>query len=358
MPLDGVAGNRELIEGLVAELGRRPSHAYLFSGPRGIGKATVAAGLAHSILCERSPGPQFCCTPERCATRTAVASTGRNRSAARQPARCDCCAACVQVALGVHPDFNSVARQSNRTDVLIEQVRDLIERLGLRPSRGDRRVAIIDDAETLNLPAQNALLKTLEEPPGHTIIFMVTQSERALLDTVRSRMRPVRFGPLSVGEIASVLAGRAGLAADRANALARLARGSLSHALSLSEGEAPPIKELLEALSRARSLDFATAQSLAQDFFASREQAADNFELIARLLEEMLCFKLLRENPNAPSPEAAKMMTTLAEKLDVDTLANLLDAALKSGAAIDAMANSRLQAEQWWMTAGQALRGY
>jgi DNA polymerase III subunit delta' len=357
MPLDGIAGNRELIDGLLAELGRRPSHAYLFSGPRGIGKAAVAAGLAHSTLCERSPGPQFCCTPERCATRIAAASTGRNRGTARQAPRCDCCAACVQVALGVHPDFTSVARQPNRTEVLIEQVRDLIERLGLRPSRGDRRVAIIDDAETLNLPAQNALLKTLEEPPGHTIIFMVTQSERALLDTVRSRMRPVRFGPLSVGEIASVLAARAGLDADRANALARLARGSLGHALSLSEGDAPPIKELLEALSRARSLDFAGAQSLAQDFFASREQAVDNFELIARLLEEMLCFKLLRENPNAPSPEAAKMMTTLAEKLDVDTLANLLDAALKSGAAIDAMANSRLQAEQWWMTAGQALRG-
>jgi DNA polymerase-3 subunit delta' len=357
MPLDGIAGNRELIKGLVAELGRRPSHAYLFSGPRGIGKAAVAAGLAHSILCERSPGPQFCCTPERCATRIAAASTGRNRGAARQAPRCDCCAACVQVALGVHPDFTSVARQPNRTDLLIEQVRDLIERLGLRPSRGDRRVAIIDDAETLNLPAQNALLKTLEEPPGHTIIFMVTQSERALLDTVRSRMRPVRFGPLTVGEIASVLAARDGLDADRANALARLARGSLGHALSLSEGDAPPIKELLEALSRARSLDFAAAQSLAQDFFASREQAVDNFELIARLLEEMLCFKLLRENPNAPSPEAAKIMTTLAEKLDVDTLANLLDAALKSGAAIDAMANSRLQAEQWWMTAGQALRG-
>jgi hypothetical protein len=170
-------------------------------------------------------------------------------------------------------------------------------------------------------------------------------------------MRPVRLGPLTVGEIASVLAARAGLDADRANALARLARGSLGHALSLSEGDAPPIKELLEALSRARSLDFAGAQSLAQDFFASREQAVDNFELIARLLEEMLCFKLLRENPNAPSPEAARMMTTLAEKLDVDTLANLLDTALKSGAAIDAMANSRLQAEQWWMTAGQALRG-
>src|SRR5260370_8296360 len=347
MPLDGIAGNRELIDGLVGELGRRPSHAYLFSGPPGIGRAAVAAGLAQSLLCERSPGPRSCCMPERCATRTAAASTGRNRGAARQAPRCDCCASCVQVALGVHPDFTSVARQPNRVEVLIEQVGDVIERVGLRPWRGDRRVGIIDDAETLNLPAQNALLKTLEEPPGHTIIFMVTQSERALLDTVRSRMRPVRFGPLTVGEIAAVLAARAGLDADRANALARLARRSLSHALSLSEGDAPPLKELLQALSSGTLPDFAAAQSLAQDFFASREQAVDNFELIARLLEEMLCFKLLRENPNAPSPEAAKMLTPFAERVDVDTLANLLDAALKSGAAIDAMANSRLQAEQW-----------
>ena len=105
----------------------------------------------------------------------------------------------MQVALGVHPDFIYVARQPNRSEVLIEQVRDLIGRLGSRPSRGPRRVAIIDDAETLNLPAQNALLKTLEEPPGDTIIFMITQSERALLDTIRSRMRPVRFAPLTRG---------------------------------------------------------------------------------------------------------------------------------------------------------------
>jgi hypothetical protein len=71
----------------------------------------------------------------------------------------------------------------------------------------------------------------------------------------------------------------------------------------------------------------------------------------------MLCFKLLRAELNAPSPEIAKVMTELASRLEAATLAGLLDGALQAAAAIDAMANSRLQAEQWWMTAGAALRG-
>lgn len=359
MSLAGVAGNRELIAGLEAEIARRPSHAYLFAGPRGVGKSLVARGIAHNILCERSPGAQFCCNPADCPARTAAASPARGRGAAAASAapRCECCAACVQIALGVHPDFLYVARQPNRTDLLIEQVRDLIERLGVRPSRGPRRVAIVDDAETLNLPAQNALLKTLEEPPGQTMMILVTSSERALLDTVRSRMRPVRFGPLTVAEIAGVLESRANIQPERAKAIAPLARGSLARALALAEGDEPPVKELLDALGRAKTLDFAGAQALAQDFFGARDQAVENFELIARLLEEMLCFKLLGSELMAPAAEAATAMAEIAARTDAATLARVAEAALAAAGAVDAMANSRLQAEQFWMGAGRALRG-
>lgn len=181
MPLNGLRGHRELAEHLLAELTSRPSHAYLFSGPAGTGKSLVATALAHAMLCERAPGANFCCTAERCAVRMAPATAVRPRSAAAAP-RCDCCAACVQVASGTHPDFIRIGRAAGRSDVLIEQVRALIAQLGVKPSRAGPRIAIIDDAETLNLPAQNALLKTLEEPPGHAIIFMITSSERALLD--------------------------------------------------------------------------------------------------------------------------------------------------------------------------------
>jgi DNA polymerase III subunit delta' len=355
MPLDGLRGHRELLSQLQAELSLRPSHAYLFSGPHGVGKALMAQGLAHSLLCERSPGPRFCCTPERCLTRINAAEAGRRTAGSpAATARCDCCPACIQVALGVHPDFTYISRQAGRTDVLIEQVRSLIEQLGIRPSRAAARVAIIDDADALNIPAQNALLKTLEEPPGHAIIFLVAQSERSLLETVRSRLRAVRFGPLPTADIEALLVERAQIDPARASAIARLARGSAGQAIALAEGVEPPMKELLEAVSGAEAMDFVTAHRLAQEFFASRDQAADNFELIARLLEEILCFKLLRAE--VTTPEVAQTMTDLANKLSTKSILNSLQAAVEAAASVEAMANPRLQAEQWWVTVGRLLK--
>jgi DNA polymerase-3 subunit delta' len=354
MSLAGVIGNRVVIESLWRELARRPSHAYLFTGPSGIGKALVAKGVAHYSLCERSPGPDFCCTVENCPVRAAP-RTVRGRTAQAAP-RCDCCAGCIQLAAGVHPDFAYVARAPNRSDVLIEQVRALIDSLGAKPVRGERRVAIIDDAETLNLPAQNALLKTLEEPPGHALIILVSSNERALLDTVRSRTRLVRFHPIATPELATFLKARADLSTEQAGSLARLARGSTGRALELNGGVELPVRELLDALGRADSLDFAAIQKLAQQFFGAREQAVNNFELIARLLEEMLCFKLLQTS-FAVSGESAKLMTRLSNRLEAPAIATLAQDALAAHAAVEAMANSRLQAENWWMAASAAMRG-
>ena len=357
MPLSEIAGNRELIGGLVAELARRPSHAYLFAGTRGIGKAAVAGGLAQSILCERSPGPAFCCDPADCPIRSAPATTpARGRNAVSAPPRCSCCAGCVQVAAGVHPDFNAIARQPNRSELLIEQVRGLISQLGNRPSRGPRRVAIIDDAETLNLPGQNALLKTLEEPPGSTIIFMVTQSERALIDTIRSRTRPVRFAPLTAGEIATVLIRRTKMPAERASTIGLLARGSIARGMALAEGTEPPVKELLKALAESATVDFASLQPLVQNHFATRDQASGNFELIARLIEEMLCFRL-NETALAAVGDELRLMTKTAMQTDPGKLAELAEAAIAAAAAVEAMANPRLQGEQFFLTAARALRG-
>lgn len=355
MPLTAIRAHRETAERLLAELKRRPSHAYLFSGPRGVGKALVASALAHALLCERSPGPDFCCTVEQCPVRTAPPPTpsGRRRAADGERPRCDCCAACVQIASGVHPDFTRIGRAANRTDVLIEQVRALIGELGLKPSRSTLRIAIIDDAETLNIPAQNALLKTLEEPPGHAIIFMITAAERVLLDTVRSRMRPVRFGTLSAADLEAILAARGITDAGRRAAAARRARGSAARALALAESETPAMNELLEALGRSGGFDFVSAQQVAQEYFRNRDEAAENFELIARLLEEVLCCKLLGAE-DADYPEAIKR---LAAAMPLRAILACLEGAVKACGSVEAMANPRLQAEQYWMNAAQAMKG-
>ena len=270
---------------------------------------------------------------------------------------CECCSACVQTALGVHPDVAHVEKVANRTDVLIEQVREMMAQLALKPSRAPMRLAILDDAETLNVPGQNALLKTLEEPPGHAIIFVVTSSERALLDTVRSRLRPVRFPPLTPAEVEQIVVARAGIDQKRAHAIARLARGSAARGLALIEGDEPPLKEILEALGRAKRLDFAGANALAQQHFGNREQAADNLELMARLLEEVLSLKLLGADFADSSPEIRAIMKAVADSYTVDGLVACLGAAVRAHAAVEAMANCRLQAEQLWMAVGQAARG-
>lgn len=357
MPLDALRGHHEIYQRLLSELSTRPSHAYLFSGPRGTGKSLVARALVHSIVCERASGADFCCTPDRCPMRESGGEpqTGRR---AKEPARkCECCPGCVQAAVGVHPDVTHIERAENRTDVLIEQVRDLIAQLGFRPTRAAMRLAIIDDAETLNVPAQNALLKTLEEPPGHALIFVITASERAMLDTVRSRLRPVRFPPLAPAEIEAILAAHGAADTKRNHAIARLARGSASRALELREGEEPPLAGILEKLKAARRLDFAAAAAIAQEYFSTREQAAENFELIARTLEEILSYKLLAADFAAPSPETAAVMKEIATLFTVEGLVRCVRAAVMAHEAVEGMANSRVQAEQLWVTVGEAARG-
>ncbi len=358
MPIASVLGHREIATRLLTELRTRPSHAYLFAGPNGVGKAIVATSLVHAMMCERSLGENFCCTTAHCPVRLAP-QTERTRARAgdSDAPRCECCSACVQIATGVHPDFTCVSRPAGRSEVLIDQVRELIARLGIRPSRSPVRMAIIDDAEALGDPAQNALLKTLEEPPGHAIIIMVTSSERALLDTVRSRMRTVRFPALHAAELEAILAAHGVTDQARASAIALLARGSAANAIALADGDEPPMKELLDALTHAKSIDFARAQSIAQEFFANRDAAAGNFELLARLLEEVLCYKLLKTDFVAFPPEARSKLVSLADSLELDAIAKCIDAAVRATEAVVQNANPRMQAENWWTIAGQAMRG-
>jgi DNA polymerase III subunit delta' len=333
MPIISILGHREIAKRLLAELRTRPSHAYLFAGPRGVGKALVATSLVHAMMCERSPGENFCCTTSHCPVRI-MPQTERTRVRAGDidAPRCDCCSACVQIATGVHPDFTYISRPVGRSEVLIDQVRDLIARLGVRPSRSPVRMAIIDDAEVLGEPAQNALLKTLEEPPGHAIIIMVTASELAAHGVIDKA---------------------------RANAIALLARGSAANAIALAEGDEPPMKELIDALSHGKSIDFARAQSLAQEFFANRDAASGNFELLARLLEEILCYKLLTSETKfvAFPPETRSKLVSLADSLTVDAVVKCIDAAVRASAAVGENANPRMQAENWWTIAGHAMRG-
>src|SRR6202030_3178976 len=149
-------------------------------------------------------------------------------------------------------------------------------------------------------------------------------------------------------DIEAILAAHGITDKARASGIALLARGSAANAIALAEGEEPPMKELLDALSHGKSIDFARAQSLAQEFFANRDAASGNFELLARLLEEILCYKLLKTDFVAFPPETRSKLVSLADSLAVDAVVKCIDAAVSASAAGGENANPRMQAENWW----------
>jgi DNA polymerase III subunit delta' len=202
----------------------RPGHAYLFVGPAGVGKHTFARELARAVLCE---------------TRSA------NLRA------CGQCDACTLADAGTHPDLFLAARPDDAIDLPIDLIRELIEHLSLKPARGGRKVAILDDADDLTAEAANAFLKTLEEPtPGSLLILIGGATPDRQFSTIQSRCQTVAFGSLPNEVVAGALAERGITDRARVERLVRLAGGSIGQGLALDDQTLWQFRStLLEALS-------------------------------------------------------------------------------------------------------------
>jgi DNA polymerase-3 subunit delta' len=217
-------------------------HAYLFGGPEGVGKAQAAQLLAQAANCEGPGAP------------------GRDDP-------CGECGPCRKIAKGVHPDVLVLREERTMAkagawepkggrapskDVVVDQIRDVVDRrLSMRRFEGRRRFVVIDPADAMNVAAQNALLKTLEEPPDDTTLVLVASSPDALLPTVRSRCMRVSFAPLPPEAVAArLMPGAPGIAARR---LKRLKKEAEERA----EDDVPPAEDV--ELEVARELRIAAA---------------------------------------------------------------------------------------------------
>ncbi|MHC4711870.1 MAG: DNA polymerase III subunit delta' [Planctomycetota bacterium] len=223
MSFEAIKGQEEAVENLAAALSSgRVAQALLLVGPEGVGKRLAATEVARALLCADGP---------------------------RQS--CGDCPPCRRVANGTHCDLYIVSPEDGRASITIAQARDLGARVAESPLEGLRKVAIIDPADSLTTEAQNALLKTLEEPPADTTIILCAENAESLLPTVRSRCRRVAFKPVADRFIAEFLISR-DVAADAAETTARVAGGSFARAARLvDEKAAQGRRELLAAVSSA-----------------------------------------------------------------------------------------------------------
>lgn len=206
---EDVVGQEHVKDVLKAALEQgRVGHAYLFSGPRGVGKTTTARLIAMTANCT---GPM--------------------------PKPCGECESCLSVRAGSHPDVMEIDAASNNS---VDDVRDLREKVSLAAMHGGKKIYILDEAHMMSRAAFNALLKTLEEPPSHVIFILATTEPEKIIPTILSRCQHYRFRRLTPEEIAGKLAGlaqREGARADEdaLHLIGRLADGAMRDGESLLE---------------------------------------------------------------------------------------------------------------------------
>jgi DNA polymerase-3 subunit delta' len=225
MPFRAIAGHRALVLLLTRAIARdKLPQSLVFAGPEGVGKRLAALSVAQTLNC-----PKAAAVPDSPSGPLLLDACGE-------------CSVCRRIAQGIHPDVIHLAS----AEIGIDDIRDAIQSAGYRPFEGKRRLFILDGADKLSSEIQNALLKTLEEPPPSSGFVLVTSRPDSLLPTVLSRCPLLRFGRLPAGDVERLLQEQHGLAAPRAHAIAQAAEGSLARAMMEVTDEGESMRQLVQ----------------------------------------------------------------------------------------------------------------
>ena len=228
MELSALAGNAHVKAVLSQqEGGRGLSHAYILSGPAGLGRHTLARLLCGAMLCADSGGER----------------------------PCGHCAPCRKVSSGVHPDVTVISGPGEGKPITVDQVRALRSDAYIRPNEGERKVYVLENAQTMNGSAQNALLKLLEDGPAYAAFLLLTDNAGNMLATVRSRCELLNLSPVTPAECREYLLTRfSTLPRERVLDAAGRCEGVLGRAVAWLEGGGEEEERIREAASRLASL--------------------------------------------------------------------------------------------------------
>jgi len=329
MPFRHLAGHRVLLD-LVARAAARGSlpPSLIFAGPDGVGKRLAALSLAQLFNC------------------TSVSGEADGELA---PDACGNCSACRRIARGVHADV-LVVEPGDTGSIKVDQVRAAIERTAYRPFEGRRRVVIVDDADAMEAPPQNALLKTLEEPPAASTFVLVTSRPDVLLPTVRSRCQRIRFGPISPAEMAPVLMRDHGFEEREAHAAATAAEGSIGRALEGDSEAYVGARDAAEAMLKMAAQAATPAQRLAAARAlggdkVDRDELGRRLRLVASMLRDIGVLVSHADERSLANGDLKPVLARLLPAFDADRALDAFAAVDRALQALDRNASPKIVAD-------------
>ena len=334
MSFDAVLG-QEHAKGLVRAAidGGRMGHAYLFSGPDGVGKTRLALEVAKVLFC-RGEGARSC----------------------------DACGDCRMVDHNRHPDLLLVEAPEDKRFISIEQAREMGRYLSLKPMQAERRVVVVREVERLQEAAANSILKTLEEPSPFGMLILTTARPRALLDTIRSRCQQITFAPLSAEHVYRILSAHPEFGEDEIRAASRFAQGSAGKALQILEYECLDVfgETLDGALALPRGDTFTMADALLDWARSVSKKLEPQRERIREVLRLLTCAyrDALLANAGAPRAEmlgsdSAARVADLGRRLPSARIMGIIEALWEARRQTDANASLGLVLDNLFVRIGE-----
>ena len=297
---------------------KKISHAYILSGESGMGHKLLAEAFALTLLCE----------------------SGRT-------VPCLTCHSCKQVLSGNHPDLIYVIHEkpaSIGVDDIRKQINDTIM---IRPYSSEYKIYIVDEAEKMTIQAQNALLKTIEEPPSYVIIILLTTNQNTFLPTILSRCIQLKLKPLKDSIIRDYLINKLSVPETKADIYAAFARGNMGRAVKIAQSEEfkHMYEELLHVLRNIRDMDI----SMLLGFIKKMKE--DNLDLIECLdfmqiwYRDALMFKVTKDANLLIFKDEYSAINEMSQKTGYDGFENILEAIDKAKVRLEANVNMELAME-------------
>ncbi len=347
-PATKLIGHETIRKQFRTALGKgRLASSFLFTGPLGIGKRHFANYLAQAVFCDQNPPEQL------------------------DP--CGVCPACQQVKALTHPDLHVIEKPADKRDIPVETLigdrehrmrEGLCHEIAMKPMLGQRKVAIIDDADHLNEEGANCLLKTLEEPAPGSLLILISTSPLRQLPTIRSRCQLIRFAPLTTLQVVDVLQTlELTCSPEEIQRAASCASGSVQAALDWLDED---LHEFRETLFRQLEANDVTRDDFAKTLSKFVESAGTEASVRRRRLDRVLELAIefyqsvmvwSADIAETEIPDPTPIMHAAGWCRDPELAANCLQTCMNAQAALHANAHIPTLVDAWMIELGRVARG-